>query len=62
MTWVETAIETTAASSLLFLGVGIQRQLNLHKDMNNCARINLTIGLSSASICGALRLYNLYIH
>jgi len=61
MTWVETAIETSTASSLLFLGFGIQRQVNLIKELDDCARININFGLTAASICGVLRLYNIYI-
>ena len=57
MTWVESTINVSSASAIMFVSYGALKQLNTMTNVDKCALTNLNIGLVSGIVYGGLVLY-----
>ena len=54
MTWLETAINVSASSALLFIGIGSIKQLKIMENMDKCAKFNYNLGFSATIVSSGL--------
>lgn len=54
-------INYTTGTSLIFTSLGLLRMMNKVDNMDKCARLNLSVGLSCAFLTGGLMLRRAYI-
>lgn len=54
-------INYTTGTTLMFTSIGLLRMINLVDNMDKCARVNLSAGLSCAFLTGGLMLRRAYI-